>query len=709
MTSRATLESRSAAGRGARTGKTTVESLGVYLPEREVTTGAIVRACRQRLRVRLERMTGIRSRHVAGETEFSVDLARAAVARCLGASRYEPGDIDLIIAANISKQDSRLTYNIEPTTAAVLRKRFGMRHAMAFDLSNACAGIFTAILVVDELIRRGDVRRALVVSGEYITHLTKTAQRELQSTRDPRLACLTLGDAGVCLLLEQGNGATGFDYIELYTAPEYAQLCVAHSAESHGAIMFTDSEGLARAALNDAVPHYGELVAGGHVDLDPDLFIPHQTSSVAIRAAVRATNRWFGKPVFHSGNIVDNLSRRGNTATTSHWVALSDLISGAGVPPGRKVLFSITASGVTIGLAQYRVDAMRHLAAKGPVVVNGHGELNGAAAGSSAGTADHPAPNGSARGTPAVRRAAATGHGRYCAIAPGDRVRIAAAATCTAGAGCDRGNVQLAARAAERALSAGAAAERHLGLLVYTGIYRESFVSEPALGALVAHEMGIKGSNRRPGTRRMLAFDLMNGPPGVLMACQITARLLDGRGEVAVVAASEYDETPVTGQQPLGIANMGSALLLEPGRGEEGFCSFYFDSHPEHLELYHSYARTDSAGPPRLSVFRDAAIQERYLEAIAATVAGLPEHEGRSLDDYALILPPQVSPQFRAELAARLRVEPERLAADAGGNLFTSSLAAGWEAHAADAKPGSLALVLAVGPGIEVACASYRF
>ena len=405
MTPEVAPQAATTATGGTRTAQTVVESLGVYLPEREVTTGAIVRACRHRLRVRLERMTGIRSRHVAGDKEFSVDLAREAVARCLQASRSQAADVDLIIAANISKQDSRLTYNIEPTTAAVLRKQFGMHGALAFDLSNACAGVFTAIMVVDELIRRGDVRRALVVSGEYITHLTTTAQRELKGTRDPRLACLTLGDAGVCLLLGQGDGTTGFEYIDLYTAPEYAKLCVAHSAESHGAIMFTDSEGLARAAMNDAVPHYAELVAGGHVDLDPDLFIPHQTSSIAIRAAARATNRWFGKPVVHSGNIVDNLWRRGNTATTSHWVALSDLINGRGVRPGQKVLFSITASGVTVGMAQYRVDAMSHLAANGRHTPNGHGPANGF------GPATDSRPAGA---------------GYYCTVAAPDRVRIAA-------------------------------------------------------------------------------------------------------------------------------------------------------------------------------------------------------------------------------------------------------------------------------------------
>jgi len=334
------------------TANTSVESLGVYLPEREVTTRTVLNGCRRRPRVPLERMTGIATRRMAGDGEYSVDLAKAAVARCLAQSRHHPSAIDLVVAANISKQDAPLNYNIEPTTATVLRKHFGLHGAAAFDLGNACAGVFTAILVVDELIRRGDIRRALVVSGEYITHLTATAQRELEGSHDQRLACLTLGDAGVCLLLEQG---TGFEFLDLYTVPEHADLCTAHAAETYGAIMFTDSVALARAALRDIVAHFHALMTGGRVVDDPLYYIPHQTSSNSIKEAARLMNRRFGRRMCHTGNMVDNLKHRGNTATTSHWVALKDLIDGTAVRPGQRVMFSIQASGITIGVAQYRV------------------------------------------------------------------------------------------------------------------------------------------------------------------------------------------------------------------------------------------------------------------------------------------------------------------------------------------------------------------
>src|SRR5205814_602380 len=57
---------------------TVIESLGVYLPPRVVSTAEVVGGCRSRLDFPLERMTGIRNRRMAGETEFAIDLAEKA-------------------------------------------------------------------------------------------------------------------------------------------------------------------------------------------------------------------------------------------------------------------------------------------------------------------------------------------------------------------------------------------------------------------------------------------------------------------------------------------------------------------------------------------------------------------------------------------------------------------------------------------------------
>src|SRR5439155_8471599 len=78
-----------------------VESLGMDLPPKEVSTPEVLEGCKNKLDFPLERMTGIRARRMAGETEFAIDLAAKAVADCLARSRYQPADIDLLLSCNI--------------------------------------------------------------------------------------------------------------------------------------------------------------------------------------------------------------------------------------------------------------------------------------------------------------------------------------------------------------------------------------------------------------------------------------------------------------------------------------------------------------------------------------------------------------------------------------------------------------------------------
>jgi 3-oxoacyl-[acyl-carrier-protein] synthase III len=84
--------------------------------------------------------------------------------------------------------------------------------------------------------------------------------------------------------------------------------------------------------------------------------------------------------------------------------------------------------------------------------------------------------------------------------------------------------------------------------------------------------------------------------------------------------------------------------------------------------------------------------------------------------EIAAVFPPSLSPADRTELAARLRIPSSRfvdLAADtaAGTDLFSSSLPYGLQ-HASRhklVKPGDIGLIVSVGSGVQVGCATYRF
>src|SRR6266542_6147158 len=233
-----------------------IESIGTYLPPHTVSTDEVLQGCTNRIHFPLEKITGIKTRRMAGQREFSIDLAKQAAADCLAKSKYVPTDIGLLICCNISRYDELNRVSFEPSTAIKLKQYFGFIRALSFDITNACAGMFTGIYIINALIKTGAIRCGIVVSGEYITCLTQTAQRDIKGFMDTRVACLTLGDAGAAVILEETtDNGTGFQELDLQTFGRYSKYCTATVTEHDGMVMYTDSVNLTNIGVTYAAKH----------------------------------------------------------------------------------------------------------------------------------------------------------------------------------------------------------------------------------------------------------------------------------------------------------------------------------------------------------------------------------------------------------------------------------------------------------------------
>src|SRR5262245_3725274 len=494
-------------------GKMLIESLGVYLPARVVSTEEVLRGCKVKLRFPLERVTGIEYRHVAAENEFSVELAHQAILDCLSRSTYAPDDIDLIISCDTSHSTGFLRHSAEPATALKLKHDFGLSNALAFDVTNACAGVFTALLIVQSLLDAGAIRTALVVSGEHITHLVRTAQLEIENFRDPRLACLTLGDAAVALVLERSeNPAAGFESITLQTLGQHSALCVGKQTDrSHGgAVMLTESGTLARVAIEESVNRtLTALRRNGWFPAGFQHCIMHQTARVAVEEVVRVLNRKSGESVLHHRNTINNLKHRGNTASTTHFVALMDHVRNGRIESGDRVVFGIAASGITSGTALYTLDDLPDRLRGAPPLRKANG------------------------------RASRNGHRPFRRLQP---VRIESVGILPAGSAATGNAVSMLAAAARECLARSRYQRRDIELLINAGVYRNDFLCEPAVATLVAGRLqsddAVSGS-ADPGT---LAFDLTCGSLGALQACYVAANMIaSGRIRTAMVMAAEIE------------------------------------------------------------------------------------------------------------------------------------------------------------------------
>ncbi|MFJ2173999.1 3-oxoacyl-ACP synthase III family protein [Streptomyces sp. NPDC087851] len=330
------------------------ESLGTYLPAAVQPTSELVAGIAGAPKLPLERITGVAARRVAdvGAGEDSFGLALNAAKEALRTSRYEAAELDVVISTSISRSRDGDTYHFEPSFARMLIEELGAHQAIHFDLSNACAGMITGVHILDRMIREGIVRNGLVVSGERITPIARTAAAEMDTSRDPQFASLTVGDSGAAVILDESEDeADRIHHVELMTAAEYSHLCLAMPSDRTGGLaMYTDSktqqaEGRRRIWSS----FYSDFLAKEGTDLAGEKFdyvIHHQVSTRFVDFMQEHGESAFGTAMPQTLTTTEYL---GNTASTSHFVTLGEHLRNGTARRGAKFLLVPAASGVVVG------------------------------------------------------------------------------------------------------------------------------------------------------------------------------------------------------------------------------------------------------------------------------------------------------------------------------------------------------------------------
>lgn len=329
------------------------ESIGVVQPERILTTEELLASAKHHPDIDLERLTGIVQRHVCSEGEDSMTLAVGAAKDCLAHSRYAPEQIDMLINCSISKNEGGLSHRYEPAFAQTIASSIGAESALAFDISNACAGMLTGVLVLDDFIRRGVIRRGMVVSGESISNLGVNAAKQIRSILSKQLASLTLGDAGAAAIVERAPSPGSEIVLAGFTTlSQHSRLCIGYPSKvGPGATMLTDARGIHRVAIAEAPMLLKEAVEHSGIAFDDiEWLIPHQTSARAIKKGTKAIADKLGITL---KNVVENVTMNGNTASTTHFVTLYQYLMQRRFKPDDHVLLVSFASGLEIGVVLF--------------------------------------------------------------------------------------------------------------------------------------------------------------------------------------------------------------------------------------------------------------------------------------------------------------------------------------------------------------------
>jgi 3-oxoacyl-[acyl-carrier-protein] synthase III len=333
-------------------------AVGALVPERRVSSDELMGSTKHRTHIELERLTGIHEHHVVGAGEDSYTLALGAARDALAHWDGAAEDLDMLIVSSISRHVGGLRLQLEPPISVVLKEALGARHAMSFDLSNACAGMLTGVFILNDLIRQGRIRRGMVVSGEYISDLGVNAARQIRTVMSKQLASLTLGDAGGAAILERApEGAPGIEVAGFTTLSEHSRLCLAFPAKiGRGETMYTDARGIHKVAIEALPPLLREALDEAGLEFDEiDYLIPHQTSARAIKKGMKDASASLGSAPKH---VVVTVDEFGNTASTTHFVALRKYLREGRFTADDRVLLLALASGLEVGIVIFKVDQL---------------------------------------------------------------------------------------------------------------------------------------------------------------------------------------------------------------------------------------------------------------------------------------------------------------------------------------------------------------
>ena len=320
--------------------RSVVRGCGSYLPADAVTNEELAKTVDTSDEWIVQR-TGIRQRHIAAPGEMTSDLAIAAAKEALADAGVEPGDIDLVVLATSTPD------NTFPASAATVQAGLGITTGFAFDLQAVCSGFVYALAVADKFLVSGQHKRALVIGAE-------TFSRILDWT--DRTTCVLFGDGAGAIVLEgveQPGEATDRGVLTTHLRSDgrhKSKLFVDGGPSSTGTVGHLRMEG--REVFRHAVGMITDVIedafkATGETAQSIDWFIPHQANRRIIDASAT-------KLGIAPEKVVITVDHHGNTSAASIPLAIAEARKDGRVKQGDLVLLEAMGGGFTWGSALVR-------------------------------------------------------------------------------------------------------------------------------------------------------------------------------------------------------------------------------------------------------------------------------------------------------------------------------------------------------------------
>nr|WP_295664230.1 beta-ketoacyl-ACP synthase III [Polymorphobacter sp.] len=320
--------------------RSVVVGTGSYLPERVLTNAELAATVDTTDEWIVER-TGIRERHIAADGEWTSDLGVAAARRALAAAGLSPDDVDLIVVATATPDQTF------PACATVIQHKLGMVHGVAFDVGAVCSGFLYALSVADAMLVTGAANTALVIGAETFSRLLDWTDRG---------TCVLFGDgAGAVVLRAQDAPGTSADRgilaSKLHSDGRYNDLLYVDggpgSTGTVGKLRMKGREVFRHAVTNLAAVMTETLAAAGLAASDVAWIVPHQANL----RILEGTAKKLGLPL---ERVVVTVDAHANTSAASVPLALDAAVRDGRIKRGDLLILEAMGGGFTWGAAAVR-------------------------------------------------------------------------------------------------------------------------------------------------------------------------------------------------------------------------------------------------------------------------------------------------------------------------------------------------------------------
>ncbi len=310
-----------------------IVGIGSYLPPRVLTNSDLEKMVDTSDAWIIER-TGIKSRHIAAQNEYTSDLAVKAALNALENVDMVAQDLDMIILATTTPDETL------PATATKVQKALGMTHGFAFDIQAVCSGFMFALATADNYIRSGAVRTVLVIGAETLSKIVDWKDRN---------TCVLFGDGAGAVILQasEGDGTskdTGILATALRSDGTYHDILKTTGGPSTtgtaGYIYMEGREVFRHAVTNLADIARQVMADAGIESQDIDCLVPHQANSRIIEGTAKKLSMSMDK-------VVLSLPTHGNTSAASIPLALDFGVKSGQIKQGDLLLLESMGGGFT--------------------------------------------------------------------------------------------------------------------------------------------------------------------------------------------------------------------------------------------------------------------------------------------------------------------------------------------------------------------------